>query len=463
MQKYKEICDRIFITDIKDKSEKIHLPIIYQDVSVGDKECIIYVNLEDYKIGPIKITDFQIENNTIIFNKLIDNQPTRLKGKLRKKSQKLKEVYMDLDYCIIGPVYSLNLGQGIMYRGQVDKKIPHGIGLYITNKEIYHGPFLQGKRTGVGLLNYIGEAYYVGEFLNNKKHGKGVMTYQTDENGIKKFDGTWVEDRLEGDYCYIEYTSGDLYLGSITNFTKDGYGIHTSADGTTFKCRWIKGKRYGPSIQIMPNGTTIGYMWLHDMCSLSGFVIFADKEKFIGDIEIPDPLRGYGILSFPSGIKFKGMIVSRIPLNGWGHMYYPSGSEYFGEIVNDKRHGWGISYCKSDNYRTNGDKYVGMWANDMRNGWGTYYCNLRSYSVHAYWVDDQCYNKPDAWNKYYAEPENYFDLAKSNNHSSDKYLGIWQPRLRKCYDSYSTIRPILDHAYWVDPKYKDFHGFFYHD
>lgn len=493
MNNLKEKLNSIFTTNAKDKTSKIHLPVDSQYIKLIDNKYFYYADFEEYGIGPIPIANYKIEEDTIVFDRLINNPvQIRAKGKLRKKVQSTstEEEYMMVgNEIIVGPVYTLTIGRGT-YKGQIEKNIPHGIGVYISETEIYHGPYVNGKRTGWGIVKYINKMlhvetkiviyqekeYYIGEFLNNKRHGTGTLICTLKNSPFKKCTGTWIEDRLEGPECAIEYIDRDTYEGPVVNNLHDGYGISSYPDGSVDKGWWVKGCRHGTSICIKPDTTVIRQNWIFGMPGRH-CITFPDKERFYGHMfkfgashppeksaDAPaESFAGCGTLFFPSKVKFSGIIHSRIPLNGWGSMYFPSGSEYFGEIVNEKRHGWGIFIYRSKDSYTDGDKYIGMWANDKRNGWGTYYCKLRSYSVHTYWVDDQCYNKSMAWNKYYAESDNYFDHAKSDSHLSEEYIGMWQPRLKKCYEGYSTLRPILDHAYWIDPKYKKFHGFYYHD
>ena len=56
---------------------------------------------------------------------------------------------------------------------------------------------------------YENGEYYIGEILNGLKHGKGILYYN---NGTIKYDGNFVNGKLEGDELYID-ESGKYDIG----------------------------------------------------------------------------------------------------------------------------------------------------------------------------------------------------------------------------------------------------------
>jgi hypothetical protein len=79
------------------------------------------------------------------------------------------------------------------YIGQInDDYIPEGEGTYYySNKEIYYGDFLKGKKNGIGVYNYLDGCFYIGNWENNLKEGEGVYY-----NHLQKwyFHGTFKKD-----------------------------------------------------------------------------------------------------------------------------------------------------------------------------------------------------------------------------------------------------------------------------
>ncbi len=102
------------------------------------------------------------------------------------------------------------------YIGQVnDEYIPEGEGVYFySNKEIYYGDFLKGKKYGIGVYKYLDDSIYIGNWENNLKEGEGVYY-----NNNKKwyFHGTFKKDLpFLGSYYTIEddnkLNEGDIKL-----------------------------------------------------------------------------------------------------------------------------------------------------------------------------------------------------------------------------------------------------------
>src|SRR5579872_3006544 len=293
----KERISNVFTTNISDKTSKIYLPTNYEDIKIVDNKCFYYAHFDECIIGPIPITDYKIEGDQIIFDKLINKPPQiRAKGKLRKKTQSTsaKGEYMVLGSgpdgnIIIGPVYTLPMDKGI-YKGQIEKNVPHGIGVYISETEIYYGPYVNGKRTGLGIAKYTNKLrhietrivqcqdkeYYVGEFLNNYRHGTGTLTCLIKDSPFKKCWGTWVEDRLEGPNCVIEYTDGETYVGPITNNVHNGYGMMSYPDGSIEKGWWKTGHRHGTTTCIKPDTSIIRQNWILGMPGRHK-ITFSDK------------------------------------------------------------------------------------------------------------------------------------------------------------------------------------------
>jgi len=69
-----------------------------------------------------------------------------------------------------------------------------------------------------------------------------------------------------------------------------------------------------------------------------------------------------------------------------GTHYYATGDRYEGQFVDDKRHGWGITFIQHIGiyYYNNNNKYEGEWREDKVNGKGKLLIHNR-YILLWYW------------------------------------------------------------------------------
>ena len=112
----------------------------------------------------------------------------------------------------------------------------------------------------------------------------------------------------------------------------------------------------------------------------------------------------------------------------YGKLNYSNGY-YEGELINNKKHGKGISYY------ANGDKHDGDYKDDKKHGKGIYYYNVPPFIVDKYdgdWKDDDKHGKGIY---YYADGDKYDgDWKDGNMHgkgiynyaNGDKYDGDWK-------------------------------------
>ncbi len=102
----------------------------------------------------------------------------------------------------------------ILYEGEWHDDLPHGVGVYrysllthaltlsrslthpcrYSNKDVYEGLLLRGKRMGHGKLVYSNGDKYIGQFKNDFMHGEGTLVTQhctyTGNIAENKFHGT---------------------------------------------------------------------------------------------------------------------------------------------------------------------------------------------------------------------------------------------------------------------------------
>ena len=93
----------------------------------------------------------------------------------------------------------------------------HGKGIiYYKNGTIkYEGDFVNDKLEGMGKYIYENGEYYIGQFVKGLRHGKGIEYYK---NNTIKYEGDYVKGKREGYGKYI-YESGNYYIGEFVNKT----------------------------------------------------------------------------------------------------------------------------------------------------------------------------------------------------------------------------------------------------
>ena len=139
-------------------------------------------------------------------------------------------------------------GEGMMetvsgdtYVGEWESGFPHGRGVLIfSHGDRYEGDFFQGNFHGRGRLTYADGGYYDGEFAahtrpgqykhgvvfpkpDGQRHGQGVRVWVSGN----RFEGGWIEGKMEGRGVYENAATGGKYDGDFKNNTKHGHGIET--------------------------------------------------------------------------------------------------------------------------------------------------------------------------------------------------------------------------------------------
>ena len=85
----------------------------------------------------------------------------------------------------------------------------------------YSGEFSKGYYHGKGKHISDQAAIYEGEFVLGRRHGKGKMVYPN----CDIYDGDWIEDERDGQGTFIEYKTGNKYVGGYQRGRRHGKGI----------------------------------------------------------------------------------------------------------------------------------------------------------------------------------------------------------------------------------------------
>mmetsp|Transcript_100214 Transcript_100214/g.173124 ORF Transcript_100214/g.173124 Transcript_100214/m.173124 type:complete len:441 (-) Transcript_100214:235-1557(-) len=139
----------------------------------------------------------------------------------------------------------------------------------------YTGQWLNGRKHGYGVAEFVSGNRYEGEWDNDFKHGKGTITFvdgttytgdwskdHKHGHGEAKFasgnryDGEWVDDAMEGQGTFY-YARGDTYNGEWRRGKISGYGVWVSFDGKSkYAGQWEEGLRHGKGT-LSEGGKTI--------------------------------------------------------------------------------------------------------------------------------------------------------------------------------------------------------------
>lgn len=256
-------------------------------------------------------------------------------------------------------IFSLDLGDGDSYEGEMKDGKYHGMGTYRWgNGNVYTGEYVNGVRQGKGKFAFASGSSYEGEWKNGKYHGKGKWT---NADG-SYYTGVWENDDII-DSTKIEYPApayasesvkpaagakiermeydNGVYEGEMVNGSRHGKGKYTWNNGSEYEGDWVKGKK----------------------CGFGIYKSYSKNEKdgstylsYIYEGEWKDGKHhGRGVAK---GYK-------AFPL--FGHVYM--NWSYDGPWVDDKKHGRGVYRDWDGNAMHDMWKvFEGEWVDDTRQG-----------------------------------------------------------------------------------------------
>ena len=114
--------------------------------------------------------------------------------------------------------------------------------------------------------------------IERVREGYGRMYYK---NG-SKFEGEYVNDKINGFGIYINSQGRVVYEGYWKNGKRDGIGIYYCEDGASYKGEWKDNIKQG-----------------------IGIYAFNDDSKYMGDFQ-NDIREGYGIIYGNNSDKYEG-------------------------------------------------------------------------------------------------------------------------------------------------------------
>jgi len=159
---------------------------------------------------------------------------------------------------------SVTFANGSSYQGQMRNKKKHGEGKYVgsSSHRVYQGQWYDDRCDGKGFL-LDGESSYYGFWKEGQKHGLGFEIWHRDgtcyighhlknnKNGPglyswgdgTTYSGQFKQDVIQGDGVFFD--SEGVYRGQFQNSLQHGEGYYKYHDGTTYNGRFFEGERHG--------------------------------------------------------------------------------------------------------------------------------------------------------------------------------------------------------------------------
>jgi len=231
-----------------------------------------------------------------------------------------------------------------VYYGSVENGLYHGKGKLTYEKrsriDFYEGDWVNGKKTGSGIMQFRNEESYEGEWLDDQYHGYGVFRYKENNSFIEKYEGQWVNSQKSG-HGVLTYLGGSYFEGQWENDLENGPG--TLFRKAVFRVSPLKG--------VWVNGR---YDWTSHKYVAWMYSVMRQKQQY----EEQERLR-IGQEDAYQGEWKDGK------RSGKGVQTFPEGSVYDGEWENNQFHGFGIY-----SHNKNGVRYEGHWEHHAMNGYG---------------------------------------------------------------------------------------------
>lgn len=298
-------------------------------------------------------------------------------------------------------------------------------------KDIYIGPYVNGKKGGQGEMTYADGSVYQGIWKNDKREGKGMLILRNDDI----YEGIWVQDLMQSP-LKIEYKDGRKYIGEVHDLQMHGKGVLTLNNGNRYEGTWIRnliqpqvsvqyidGDYYqgeidsgslmktGKGVLIFSNGDQYDGSWLNDNqhgigtytwkrinrvysgnwefgeFNGKGTMMYNDGSTWTGNWE-DNKKQGEGTLTLRSGTVYTGTWADNV-LQPKVEVRYADGDKYSGNVDGKslKKKDFGVLKF------ANGDEYRGHWKDDNQHGYGKYIWKKKKKTYTGYWKDGEMHGQ----------------------------------------------------------------------
>ena len=237
------------------------------------------------------------------------------------------------------------------------RELMNGAVTWVYSYGTYTGNFVNGNRSGYGVLEFNDGNKYEGNWVDNEMSGKGTLTQKSGN----VYSGNFANGEFSGQGTYT-WTDGREYTGNFANGNFHGQGKMKFSNGDVYDGNWVNGKISGHGIMTMANGNVYDGNWENSKISGQGTYKYANGDVYTGGFA--DGIRsGQGTFKSANGDEYTGGF-SGGHLSGQGKYTWASGNVYNGNWDNDKMNGKGTFTW------ANGNEYIGNWENGTRTGYG---------------------------------------------------------------------------------------------
>lgn len=206
----------------------------------------------------------------------------------------------------------------------------NGQGVYIDKKkDRYEGNWKKGQLEGKAKIEYVSGAIYQGELSNGIRNGTGKYTF---ENG-NYYEGNWKNGSQNGAGKYVT-TSGYSEEGNYVNDTLVGLVSIKYSNGAKYAGYWKNGRKNGAGKYEKLDGYSEEGKYINDTLNGYATIVFSNKGKF--------------------SVKYVGYMNNGV-FEGNGVYYYASGNKFEGNWKGNKENGPGTLYFQK------GGTLKGIW------------------------------------------------------------------------------------------------------
>ena len=234
-----------------------------------------------------------------------------------------------------------NSEQKIIYNGYLNNTAATYQGKGITYDEngikLYDGDWVNGEKTGIGIIYDECEIKeYMGELLTGEKHGNGIYWYK---NGQKQYEGGFEHNNWHGQGTLYLDNGIKIYEGGWNHGEKHGKGVeYDDEQRKIYDGSFNNGNREGKGSLYAENGLLIysGY-WKMDKREGKGNYYDENGVIWYSGYWRDDKKKGKGICYDPKGRPiFKGTLNDNT-YNGYGKRLDYQGNIYVkGDWADDK-------------------------------------------------------------------------------------------------------------------------------
>lgn len=224
-----------------------------------------------------------------------------------------------------------------------------------------------GKIYRKGVKLYPNLDRYKGEFIQGRREGLGLLTYA---NGTT-YDGEWTNNLFHGHgtFTSFDFSSGtphrgQRYEGEYEFGRKHGKGLQHLIDGSVYDGAFANNLFEGDGSLRTKAGDILKGLFSKGKLIGSGRIAFANGDSYKGELQ-GGRFHGTGTYTYSTGGTYNGSY-KHGEFHGAGTRVFSSGSIYSGNFADGVQHGEGMLHW------ANNDQYVGMWRRDLPDGRGVF-------------------------------------------------------------------------------------------